>query len=244
MVLLNTKKQKGFTIIELMIATVVFSLVLLLCITGIVQISRAYYKGVTQSTTQEAARNVLEEIVQTIQLSGKDITTAAATDSGPFVAAGNVSDGTGAFCIGNKKYSYVLDRQVVDGTPDESVKETRHALISEDEICENTVSAATNLDADLTGTQRSLLGENMRLTNFSVTPFTAADPDVVSGSTLYQVEVSVAYGDQDLFRTVDDSDPFSQYEDDNGVERVICKSGTGGEFCAIVELSTIVGRRI
>jgi prepilin-type N-terminal cleavage/methylation domain-containing protein len=245
--MIKTKLNKlGFTIIELMISTVVFSLVMLLCLTGMVQVSRAYYKGITLSRTQEAGRSVMTEISQVIQLSGSAVSFSAVlptTDTGPSVPLGSTADGTGAFCAGNKKYSYVLDRKVTLN-PDVNSKESRNALISEDWTCTDSITAS-NMNVALTGNQRALLSENMRLTKFSVSRV-VADPAVetVNGNQLWRIEISIAYGDQDLFNVVTPSDINSDYFDDQNVERVICKSGTGNEFCSTVELSTMVSRRI
>ncbi len=244
------KHQQGFTIIELMISTVIFSLVLLICLQGIVQVTRAYYKGVTQSRTQEVARNLLDEITQTIQLSGSVITFDDPADFGPTINVTQVSQGIGIFCAGNKKYTYALDRKVSEST-NENLKEIRNAMIVEEEACTNTpeLTSPDILDRDV-GTNsvptRSLLAENMRLTEFRVEKTTPGDVDSVKdGADLWEISIGIAYGDQDLFSTDNPTDPFTgTYEDDFGVERVICKSGTGDEFCSIITLSTIVSRRI
>ena len=60
-------EQNGFTIIELLIATTVFSLILLISVAGILQISRMYYRGVTQSRTQETARSIIDEVGEAIR---------------------------------------------------------------------------------------------------------------------------------------------------------------------------------
>ncbi len=57
-------KPHGFTIIELLIATTIFSVVLLLAASGLLYIGRLYYKGLTSSATQEAARNIMQELTQ------------------------------------------------------------------------------------------------------------------------------------------------------------------------------------
>lgn len=228
--------KNGFTIVELMISTVVFSTVLVLCLTGMVQVSRAYYKGITNSRTQEAGRLLMDEISQSIKLSGTSISASTRDNLGPEIAAGDVADGIGVFCVGNKKYSFALDRKVVNEsrTENESNKEIRNAIISEDEQCTDAPTPA-NLNLEVSGSQKSLLGENMRLTKFTLERVQPEETlDVKSGSQLWRIEISIAYGNQDLLR----------YTDDQGNNRVICNPGTGGEFCSIVELSTIVGRRI
>lgn len=81
--------RRGFTIIELLIATVTFSLVLLIITGAIIQFSRVYYKGVVTSKTQETARSVADELARAAQFSRS-------------------YDGSNssAYCFGNKVFSY------------------------------------------------------------------------------------------------------------------------------------------
>ena len=65
--------QKGFTIVELLISSLVFSLVLLTVTIGVIQITRVYYKGITESTAQNAARDALDTISQAIQFNGGEV---------------------------------------------------------------------------------------------------------------------------------------------------------------------------
>jgi prepilin-type N-terminal cleavage/methylation domain-containing protein len=238
----KNKTQKGFTIVELMISTVIFSLVMLLCLTGMVQVSRAYYKGVTQSRTQEAARLVMDEISQNLKLSGSSVVSLPSTNSGPQVNINRLEEGIGVFCAGNKKYTYALDRKVVSSNSNEDQKEIRNALVSEDAVCTDLMSTDIEvLNNQISSNRKSLLSENMRLTRFSITEY---NPDVSvpikSNSQIWRIEISIAYGDQDLF-SVNGS---GRYVDDSNNERVVCKSSTGTEFCATVEMSIIVSRRI
>ena len=96
-----TKKldAKGFTIVELLIATLVFSTVLLVVTIGIIQITRVYYKGITESSTQNTARTLMDTITQAIQFSGGTVTD---------------SDGD-TVCLGNQQLSYRTGVQMVNG---------------------------------------------------------------------------------------------------------------------------------
>lgn len=87
----------GFTIIELLIATVVFSVVLLIVTTGIVQFGRIYYKGVIQSRTQERARAIIEDIAQNAEFSG-----------------GNLQIAPNRYCVGNRAYTYLLNQRLTN----------------------------------------------------------------------------------------------------------------------------------
>ncbi|MDZ7786536.1 MAG: prepilin-type N-terminal cleavage/methylation domain-containing protein [Candidatus Saccharibacteria bacterium] len=83
-------KQKGFTIVELMIATTVFSVILLIMSAGLIYIGKVYYRTVAQNKVQETSRAIMDSVAQSIQFSGGDVT---------------VSDPNGkATCVGNIKY--------------------------------------------------------------------------------------------------------------------------------------------
>ena len=163
--------NKGFTIIELLIATVIFSVILLVITAAIVQFGRLYYKGVIQSRTQETARAISQDITQSIQFS-------SVTPSKPNIP------GAEMYCIGNRTYTFIRNSQL-GAVP--------HVLVS-DTIAGSPCGAGYSgmSNAGVTGTARELLGENMQLVNLSVA-------ETTPGSGLWQVTVHVAYGeDADL----------------------------------------------
>ncbi len=86
----------GFTVVELLIATAVFSVVLLVFLSAFIQISQLFYKGVNLSNTQETARNVLQNISDDIRFSGTGAVTYPAEKY---------------FCIGSHRYMYNLGVQ-------------------------------------------------------------------------------------------------------------------------------------
>ena len=92
----------GFTIIELMIATLVFSTVLLLCATGLISIGRMYQKGNTSRAVQETARSTVDIIKNDFELSGGTYK--------PF-AFNSGAGSANAFCIGDNLYAYQLNRK-------------------------------------------------------------------------------------------------------------------------------------
>src|SRR5581483_9172525 len=61
--------SKGFTITELVIATAVFSVVLMLGVVGFVQIGKQFYKGVSVSQTRDIASQIMNAITSDIRLS-------------------------------------------------------------------------------------------------------------------------------------------------------------------------------
>ncbi len=179
-------KQRGFTIIELMIATVVFSMILLIVTACILQFSKQYYKGIIASSTQNTARNVMDDIVRSIQF---DTGSVYPLTSGP---------GSG-WCIGEtKRYSYKLNQQVTDKKPFAS-NQGFHALVSDTTTTDCKGSGAldvANLSAGLSTTNaRELLGQHMRL----------AKLDIAGSNNLYTVTIRVVYGDDELL--TDPTDP-------------------------------------
>lgn len=81
--------QAGFTIVELMIATTVFSVILVIITTGVLYFTRSYYKGVYASATQNAARNITESVMNAVRFgSGAVGQYDPATSPGEFFCAG------------------------------------------------------------------------------------------------------------------------------------------------------------
>lgn len=142
-----TKKlnKKGFTIIELMIATSVFAVVLVIAASGILTIGRTYYKSITSSRTQEATRSVINTISSTIQFTAQSRGDDGLTD---------VPGVPQATCFGFDRYTYVINSQVDDDTI--GIMHDRRTDLAD----------CTPIDVDDGGTE--LLPENTRLLRFDI----------------------------------------------------------------------------
>src|SRR5438552_1721794 len=121
---INSHNQQGFTLIELMIATTIFTVVLLLVTFGILQITRTYFKGYNSARTQDVNRSVIDTISRDIQFNGQSLSLPDTA----FVASNGTTTGY-AICIGTDRYSVVLDHQLVDGTPIAGKHQGKHALV-------------------------------------------------------------------------------------------------------------------
>lgn len=219
--------QKGFTLIELMIASGLFAVILLVVSIGLLQIGRVYFKGITSSYTQEVTRNIIEDVSEAIQLSGEDVTN-------PIASNGAVQ----GFCVGPRRYSY--QRGLLK---DSGAGTVRHALVVDvlDE-CNGTgpgvisPTQAQNINGVLTANSRELLGENMRIANFAVTNL---------GGGFFQVTVRIIYGENDLLCSPALNDCNSNGVTDLNRTDLQCKSTeVGGQFCSASELTTTIQRRI
>lgn len=223
----NTKEtEQGFTIVELMIATIVFSMVLLVCSFAIMHVGRMYYKGVIMSRTQDVSRKVVDDVVEAIQYGGIN----DKLPGGPI----NLGDGPGfearSYCIGNARYSFTNERSLGDKD-----YQSKHVLWR-DYVVPNTacnVVDISNEPADETGSNlindKELLSSNMRLPKFNITR------DNITG--IWTVEVTVSYGELEDFEPADP---------DNGIEEYsVCKgTNAGGQFCAVSTYSTTVKSRL
>jgi type II secretory pathway pseudopilin PulG len=160
-----------------MIATLVFSMVIILITVGVLTFTKSYYRGLNQSATQNAARTTIESISQTIQFSGDTVTSP--------ITANNGSQG---FCIGNQRYSYYLGGQLWDdGTPDAAQHQVSHALVMDKPGSCAGLQAQDVRAATVSGTE--LLQPRMRLSNLTIDTL---------GTGLYRISVRVVYGDDDL----------------------------------------------
>jgi prepilin-type N-terminal cleavage/methylation domain-containing protein len=206
--------NRGFTVIELLIATAVFGSVLLVATLGVVQLSRVYYKGVTERNTQNAARTIVDLIAQGIQFNGGTVTTTPASPT-----AGN----SYAFCVGNQQYSYTVGYQVSDDGYVAAQYKTPHALVVRDLAgCTSSSPVQTVTNASVVG--RELIPKKMRLANMQVTSV---------GAGVYRISVKVVYGDSDLLSNPNTTNARCQ-----------AAGRAGTQFCAISDLTTVVTKRV
>lgn len=214
----RTKNQRGFTIVELLIATAVFATVLLLITYGVLAVTRVYYKGVTETNTQNTARSVIETISQAIQFYGGDVlqpptTPGSFTPNTPY-----------AYCIGDQRLSFVLGDQLEDSPSGSTQSKHVMALDLPAGGCSASSPQAVNGGGAIGG--RELLGAHMRLSKFAIEPVSAT-------TNLYKITVKVVYGDDDLLQS-----PA------NGPDTKCNVAVQGTHFCAVSELSTVVEKRV
>lgn len=228
-------RQAGFTIVELLIATLVFSTVVLVITFGIIQFSRSYYRGSTTTNLQNATRNVIDAVSQAIQFSGSDVTSWSQTSSGGEVTAGG-------YCIGNTQFDFVVGKQ--RGGDSLATGQVKHALYS----APSAAGSCTAINADTNPNVKDLADPNMRVVKFTIKNL---------GPNLYTVDLRLAYGDADLLcspkvttANPNDSGSCSSKSDPTTYDNYLykgdltCKITNGSQFCAAAELSTIVQKRV
>lgn len=232
MVRLRTKKsQTGFTIIELLIATLIFSMVMLLCTMGIIQIGKAYYANINRSNTQDTARNIIDEIARSIEFSGGEAILPSTTV--------NTGNGIDALCVNQRLYSFLTNHQLSSASFDAT--HASHVLVAT-ELTSGTCSSSTPpldfINNPLPAEARELVGPRMRLAKLDIPP-----PSI--GSDLYTITVRVVYGDNDLLCSPAAGDCSQTSQSTNlGNSDLTCKLRAGAELCAVSELTTTVKKRV
>lgn len=222
----NLNVQKGFTIIELMMATMVFSVIMLVAAGTVVRFTANFQKGITQSTTQASARALTDSVSQQLQFVGSSSGYRQLATPGGTTYKGQ--------CILGTKYSYNLGQQQT---------ESNKVLVEEPGKGEGCGGTATNLSSATSG--NVLLPPNMRLAKFNIN----------KEGDLYKVSIKVVYGDDDLLCVdgVQDGsgrDCANQMQsmtigsNPSDLEKLQCKSTKGSQFCAVSEISTTVQNRL
>lgn len=210
--------ESGFTIIELMIATAVFSVILLVLVYGVIQITNTYNRGITENKTQNVARNIVGTISQSVQYGGG----VSGTQTFKY---NNVTYSW--FCIGSQQFTYAQGQELTD-LQQPGTDQTNYGLMVYGDACDNgnkTLNASGVPDALANGTE--LLDPSMRISNLSVTP----SPYSTNTKNLYDVSVTVAYGDDDLLNNPTSASPN-------------CKGGAGEQFCTVSTLDTSIDNRV
>lgn len=222
--------ERGFTIVELMIATAVLSTILIMVTVVMVNIGRLYYKGMNQSRVQGNVRTITDEIAAHLKL-GEDFFR---------VSSGNQQ----AYCIGNIRYTFVMYRQIGDKTAEQ---QSPHVLWR-DRNPEPGSCSSDNLP-NLSQPVPSEGGTEM------IAPKSRLTALNISGDSPYNVSVGVAYGDNDLLCDTGysgDCKPDSSAVHMNQIisgaatptGQIRCKGDVGDQYCATAALQTTVTRRL
>lgn len=225
-------RQAGFTIVELMIATMVFSTIVLVITFGIMQFSRAYYRGTTTTSLQNTTRNVMDSVSQAIQFSGSDVVTASTTSDTPGT---DPLEKWNTYCIGGTQFDVDLYYMRNGTTP--ITGQRPHVLYS------TTSGSSCAHKVFDPAASHDLVDPNVRAVKFAVQKSS-------DGANLWSVDIRLAYGRIYLLcsPSVGASDPSSCSSTGDATDihhsDLTCKVTAGSQFCAVSELTTIVQKRV
>lgn len=146
----SKSKERGFTIVELMIAVSIFAIAITLVLAGVIFIARQYQQASNRVAMEDATRNLHQQIIQSVQF-GKIIIPDAG--KGLFT-----NSGYRATCVGNYMYIYG-EAKIVDQSSYEGKEEGLY-------IKDNTTGCA---QADISKVNaRNLLPPGAKVVEFSV----------------------------------------------------------------------------
>ncbi|MBI4034603.1 type II secretion system protein [Candidatus Saccharibacteria bacterium] len=210
--------SRGFTTVELIIASLVFSIVALVALSGFIEIGRLFYKGATQSANQATARLISNA------LRGDIASTAVISGPKSVQAGGGVIK---YYCVGNSRYTFILGQAVDLSNHDQN---TKFGLLNDklpgSSACANPFDppSAVAIQDDAA----ELLGDKMRLNALCISPNSA-----VSYGNLYDVRVNLASGDDQYLSLSDDASPSSC----ESVQQATCAAKLSvSQYCANSEL--------
>lgn len=69
----TSSKDRGFTLVELMLAMALFSFILMFALSGFVHINRSYNKGLTVKRVHDASRIIMDQLTRSIVSSTGDL---------------------------------------------------------------------------------------------------------------------------------------------------------------------------
>jgi len=223
----------GFTVIELLIATAVFSFILLISLTGFLQIGQLFYKGVTITRTQDSTRQALDSLTSDIRFASK-ISQSQPQNTAP---TGRTSK---YFCAGSNRYTFVPGR-MVDSSDYPAVfnsqTEDKFGLIKDTLLVSTSCASPFGPGAVAFNEPVELLSNKMRVGELKICqvgmlttidcPGGPLNPNL---NNLYTVSVIIAYGNDNILQ-----DPTTA--------SVACNSDLStSQYCHVSKLRTTVRR--
>ena len=228
--MVRKSNNKGFTLVELLLAMGVFSFVLMFCITIFIQINRLYFRGVNIARAQESSRNIVAELssgLQSSEFSRVDFSLPvnAAKRLKPVVVNATKSVPQNYFCVGDTVYYYKLGVRRNDlGAVSDPAMGGNHVLArwTDGNFC-NALTGGGSPNTDnfsIPSNAAELVDSNTYLHHFTVTPD--------------RIELTISYGDITQLENIDPSwdSPL-----------VRCQGGSTVIYCGVSSLSTDIVRR-
>lgn len=189
-------KTWGFTVIELLLATAVFSVVIVVALAGFLGIGRVFYKGVNLTQSKQTAQKMLDIVTNDIQ--------SASTP----VFSGTASNDRNYYCVGHIRYTYKINN-LIDITDSTTYDTTEKFGLMRDSL-PGTSGCANPFDgsgAIAPQNPSELLGNYMRLNKFDIKP-------IPSSTNVYTVTIKITTGDDSTLNedgTCDSNLSKSQY---------------------------------
>jgi len=170
----SKSKQTGFTVVELMISTAIFSMVLVLVVATVVFIGRQYQQAATRVKLEDASRELHQQVGQSIQFSSTDPINSGA------------SNGWMSTCIGTQRYTFAASAASVSPSYTTASYTNLKKGLYVETIVPTTGSCAVQSSPDTVAGATNLLSSNSRVLQFYFsggtlkTYFADSDPDLLN----------------------------------------------------------------
>lgn len=217
--------SKGFTIIELLIASVAFSFIIILITVLVIQVSKVYYKGIIISNTQNAARNIVLDVEKSIQFSSH----LNSNFSSFSYRLGNSSSWINWYCVGDQLFAYQTlnefstSQTLLDSNGNYNigfVYNLTSTCPSNLNGLDQYINGSNNIDHN--NSFQELLGNGMSVRYFKIIP-------PLNNQNIWQIIISVGYGNVNL--SIKNPQNPSQYN---------CITQIGDQYCATTNLTAEV----
>ena len=258
---INKLNNNGFTIVELMIALVILSFILLLSTEVIIGIGDLFDKGQSIAKTQNITDQVASNVINDIKFSSSISTYASIGHEQPAQclniqpevcgiqyssASGTISANVYVYCIGEYRYSFTIDREEIGSSSPLVVTQfnnnpTYHAVWL-DKITNIQQCVPLNLLQQNPETQTTISGytgviqgasyQDLLLPSMRVLSFAITNNPEIN---FYNFALTLAYGDDDLLN-ISSVLP-------NGFYSGSCINSSGQRFCDVTQLNSGVSLR-
>jgi|GEM_PF-917082 len=189
----KNNRSNGFTIVELMIAIAVFSAIIALASSAVIQLGRHYQSGATKTRLLSLARDIQSQIAQNYQYNGTTPTLGSVTYNG---------QNYDTLCIGTTRYLF-----------QNSLPTSLNTNWLANNFIMDSIDNQGYCNTPTLKNPQLLLPNNARLAKFYFAP--------VSNSPTYKLVIRFIVGDQDQFKLAADSangEPYSQCKQGAGSE--------------------------
>jgi type II secretory pathway pseudopilin PulG len=220
----RANKQAGFTLVELLLALAFVAFVLIFATTTIIQIMRTYNKGLAVKEINQTARAAMEDMSRIIKVSNSNTIASLATTS-PDVTGPSANQGR--VCFGSVSYIWNFGSASTNRYSDNSRIGMARVDDTGSSMC---VGSPGSYPRPNKANATEMLSGNVWVQQLTVIPG-------VNGK-FYDIFIQFSTSD-------DPTNPAltTSWADPTPANRVVCRGGGVGQFCAVASFSTSVNAR-
>lgn len=205
----HKQASRGFTIVELMIAMMFISLLLLAIAAVVMQVAAIYNKGVTMKSVNQAGRQIVTDMKRSVGESQVFDTTDAFKPHDHYSGSQTMPDyDSGRFCTGLYSYIWNVGKYVDPRGQDDAPVVVNKYADSDRQIRFVKVKDNGGSYCDGDGTEpiqqsgaTELLSEgDLAVQDFTLKPLTT---NMATGMAMYAISITISNADTDTISTVD-----------------------------------------